>query len=292
MMRLAAPCRALRAAPCLAARARLPQPGPQRRLLSTARDEEDDDEDELFEFGSALHSFDVMRTSMAQRPNMEHTALFLCDMQEKFRSPVIHEFDAAVDTSRLLLQAAAAMDMPVRAPPLPLPPAPPRSSRLTARRAGGLVQVVVTEQYPRGLGHTVPELADHLLPSHLVLEKVTFSMMCGAPEDEESASKLEQYLQENEVNKVLLCKDPTRHARPRAPLPLQSGLHCKSAAADSLAVLAARQAAWRRTSAYYRRRWISSRWGWTPPSSWTAFPRSGPAIGQWRCGGWSGRAPC
>ena len=119
MMRLAAPCRALRAAaPCLAARARLPQ----RRLLSTAGDE--DDEDELFEFGSALHSFDVMRTSMAQRPNMEHTALFLCDMQEKFRSPVIHEFDAAVDTSRLLLQAAAAMDMPVRPHPYPdpLPP--------------------------------------------------------------------------------------------------------------------------------------------------------------------------
>ena len=121
MMRLAAPCRALRAAaPCLAARARLPQ----RRLLSTGGEEEDD-EDELFEFGSALHSFDVMRTSMAQRPNMEHTALFLCDMQEKFRSPVIHEFDAAVDTSRLLLQAAAAMDMPVRAPHPPPRPAPP-----------------------------------------------------------------------------------------------------------------------------------------------------------------------
>ena len=216
MMRLAAPCRALRAAPCLAARARLPQPGPQRRLLSTAGEE--DDEDELFEFGSALHSFDVMRTSMAQRPNMEHTALFLCDMQEKFRSPVIHEFDAAVDTSRLLLQAAAAMDMPVRAPPLPQPPAPPRNSGLTACRVDGLVQVVVTEQYPRGLGHTVPELADHLLPSHLVLEKVTFSMMCGAPEDEESASKLEQYLQENEVNKVLLCKRPTRTHAP--------GPHC------------------------------------------------------------------
>ena len=91
-----------------------------------------------------------------------------------------------------------------------------------AHRAGGLIQVVVTEQYPRGLGHTVPELADHLLPSHLVLEKVTFSMMCGAPEDEESASKLEQYLQENEVNKVLLCKGPTLHASgptPRPPTP-------------------------------------------------------------------------
>ena len=88
-----------------------------------------------------------------------------------------------------------------------------------AHRAGGLIQVVVTEQYPRGLGHTVPELADHLLPSHLVLEKVTFSMMCGAPEDEESASKLEQYLQENEVNKVLLCKGPTLPARSR-PAPL------------------------------------------------------------------------
>ena len=102
--------------------------------------------------------------------------------------------------------------------------------------------MVVTEQYPRGLGHTVPELADHLLPSHLVLEKVTFSMMCGAPEDEESASKLEQYLQENEVNKVLLCKGPTctLPARPRAPRPHSSCRRLalrKSAAADTLAVL-------------------------------------------------------
>lgn len=57
------------------------------------------------------------------------SALFLCDMQVKFR-PMISHFDAVVGNSARVLAAAAHMDLPVMA----------------------------TEQYPKGLGATVPEL--------------------------------------------------------------------------------------------------------------------------------------
>ena len=57
------------------------------------------------------------------------TALFLCDMQAKFR-PSISHFDAIVHNSNRVLSAAQIMSIPT----------------------------VATEQYPKGLGHTVPEL--------------------------------------------------------------------------------------------------------------------------------------
>ena len=57
------------------------------------------------------------------------TSLFLCDMQEKFK-PNIKFFDEVVANSSRILKAASVMDIPVLA----------------------------TEQYPKGLGPTVPEL--------------------------------------------------------------------------------------------------------------------------------------
>ena len=57
------------------------------------------------------------------------TALFLCDMQAKFR-PTISHFDAIVLNSNRVLSAAQLMSVPT----------------------------MVTEQYPKGLGATVPEL--------------------------------------------------------------------------------------------------------------------------------------
>ena len=57
------------------------------------------------------------------------SALFLCDMQEKFR-PMISHFNHVVLNSARVLEAAKVMEMPV----------------------------VVSEQYPKGLGHTVSEL--------------------------------------------------------------------------------------------------------------------------------------
>lgn len=97
----------------------------------------------------------------------QNTALFLCDMQEKFR-PNIKHFDEVVQISARLLQAAAILDMPS----------------------------VVTEQYPKGLGHTVPELGVEkygLTP----IAKTQFSMC--VPE-------VDNMLKANEnIGSVILC---------------------------------------------------------------------------------------
>ena len=63
------------------------------------------------------------------------TGLFVVDVQERFR-PHIHGFDEMVASIGLLVRAAAELDVPV----------------------------AVSEQYPQGLGATVPEL-EELLPA-------------------------------------------------------------------------------------------------------------------------------
>lgn len=75
----------------------------------------------------------------------QRTALVVIDVQEGFRK-AITGFDAVVRNAAILVQGARVLDVPV----------------------------VVTEQYPRGLGDTVDELAAHLdgVPR---LEKVVFS---------------------------------------------------------------------------------------------------------------------
>ena len=80
------------------------------------------------------------------RINPSSTALFLCDMQDKFR-PMISHFNQVVLNSNRVLQAAKHMDLPV----------------------------VVSEQYPKGLGHTVPEieLAKYNIKAH---SKTCFTM--------------------------------------------------------------------------------------------------------------------
>ncbi|XP_037093093.1 isochorismatase domain-containing protein 2-like [Pollicipes pollicipes] len=97
----------------------------------------------------------------------QHTALFLCDMQEKFK-PNIKHFEQVVDTSRRMLQAATILDIPS----------------------------VVTEQYPKGLGRTVPELGveEHGLKP---IAKTQFSMCVPEVED---------MLKSNEnIRSVMLC---------------------------------------------------------------------------------------
>jgi len=74
----------------------------------------------------------------------DRTALVVVDVQEAFRSAV-GEFDAVARNAAVLVQGARILGVPV----------------------------LVTEQYPRGLGETVPEVAEHLngVPR---LEKVEF----------------------------------------------------------------------------------------------------------------------
>jgi len=97
----------------------------------------------------------------------QNSCLFLCDMQVKFR-PTIKYFDEIVQNSNRLLRAAKILDMPV----------------------------VVTEQYPKGLGKTVPELGIEeygITP----VEKTKFTMCLGP-----IMSKLKENV---ELNTVILC---------------------------------------------------------------------------------------
>jgi len=79
------------------------------------------------------------------------TALVVIDVQERYR-PVLHAWDRVTDAAELLLQGAALLEIPV----------------------------LVTEQYPRGLGTTAAELRRHLGASTRVIEKQSLSC-CGCP---------------------------------------------------------------------------------------------------------------
>jgi nicotinamidase-related amidase len=63
----------------------------------------------------------------------DRAALVVVDVQEAFRGAV-SEFDAVVRAAGVLVQGARLLGLPI----------------------------VVTQQYPRGLGETVPEVAEHL----------------------------------------------------------------------------------------------------------------------------------
>ncbi len=57
--------------------------------------------------------------------------------------------------------------------------------------------VIVTEQYPKGLGHTAPEILSALPDSHAVIEKTAFSS-CGATD-------FVSRLAENSAKQVIVC---------------------------------------------------------------------------------------
>ena len=76
----------------------------------------------------------------------EHAGLIVVDVQEAFR-PVIDRFDQVVANCGLLAEGFGVLGRPV----------------------------LVTEQYPKGLGHTVPELAERLPGGARLVEKTRFS---------------------------------------------------------------------------------------------------------------------
>jgi nicotinamidase-related amidase len=73
-------------------------------------------------------------------------ALVVIDVQEGFRK-AIPDFEGVAAATATLVQGAEALDVPI----------------------------VVTEQYPKGLGETVPEVADHLPDGLEPVEKTVFS---------------------------------------------------------------------------------------------------------------------
>ncbi|KAL0985149.1 hypothetical protein UPYG_G00153460 [Umbra pygmaea] len=86
------------------------------------------------------------------RLSTKSSVLLLCDMQEKFR-PNIFQFTNIVSNAARLLQAARLLGIPS----------------------------IVTEQYPQGLGPTVPELGAGDLTAHA---KTSFTMMTEPVEKE------------------------------------------------------------------------------------------------------------
>jgi nicotinamidase-related amidase len=83
----------------------------------------------------------------ASRLDSERTALVVVDIQEGFRKAVA-EFDQLTRGIATLVRGAEATGVPI----------------------------VVTEQYPKGLGETVPEVAEHLPEEVESIEKVCFSV--------------------------------------------------------------------------------------------------------------------
>jgi len=74
------------------------------------------------------------------------TVFFMCDMQERFR-PSISYFSEIAEVAKRLIECGKLLDIPL----------------------------VVTEQYPKGLGNTITEL--DISHSALKVEKTKFSMM-------------------------------------------------------------------------------------------------------------------
>jgi nicotinamidase-related amidase len=78
------------------------------------------------------------------------SALAIIDMQEAFRAS-ISQFTTLAERIALMVQGARLLGLPI----------------------------LVTEQYPKGLGHTAPEIAAVLPESVQIIEKTSFSS-CGA----------------------------------------------------------------------------------------------------------------
>ena len=83
---------------------------------------------------------------MARKLEADRTTLVVIDIQEAFRR-AIPEFDRIAKATATLIEGAEAIGIPI----------------------------VISEQYPKGLGETVPEVAEHLPEGTRPLEKVIFS---------------------------------------------------------------------------------------------------------------------
>ena len=83
---------------------------------------------------------------MSGRLEADRTTLIVVDVQEAFRK-AIPDFERIAKATATLIEGAEAIGIPV----------------------------VITEQYPKGLGETVPEVAEHLPDGVQPLEKVVFA---------------------------------------------------------------------------------------------------------------------
>ena len=83
---------------------------------------------------------------MSGRLEVDRTTLIVVDVQEAFRK-AIPDFDRIAKAMATLIEGSEAIGIPI----------------------------VITEQYPKGLGETVPEVAEHLPEGVRPLEKMVFA---------------------------------------------------------------------------------------------------------------------
>jgi nicotinamidase-related amidase len=82
---------------------------------------------------------------------LENTVAICVDIQEKF-TDIIYKFDRILSNSQILIRGLNILEVPI----------------------------IVTEQYPKGLGYTTPEIKEHL-NKYNPIEKLAFSC-CGSDE--------------------------------------------------------------------------------------------------------------
>lgn len=99
---------------------------------------------------------------------LTRSALAIIDMQEAFRITIAN-FTATAERIAVMVQGAKLLGLPI----------------------------LVTEQYPKGLGHTAPEIAAVLPESQEIIEKTSFSS-CGA-------QSFQAELERTGVKQVLVC---------------------------------------------------------------------------------------
>lgn len=109
-----------------------------------------------------------MTVSNSRLLHPDTSLLLVVDMQEKF-APVIEHYDRLTEQCGILVQACRLLGVPV----------------------------VVSEQYPKGLGHTVSPLKACLPADTVILEKVSFG--CGRD------AELERHIATLARKQVLVC---------------------------------------------------------------------------------------
>jgi len=115
--------------------------------------------------------FIIKRGIFMRHPSLldrRRAALAVIDMQEAF-GKIIPDFDEMVERIALTVQACKLLKLPI----------------------------VVTEQYPKGLGRTASAIAQSLPEGSSPIEKLSFSA-CGAQE-------FDSRLREHHVEQVILC---------------------------------------------------------------------------------------
>jgi nicotinamidase-related amidase len=99
--------------------------------------------------------------------NKENSLLLVIDIQENFRK-VIHEFNRVVDNSKKLIKAFEIFNIPI----------------------------IVTEQYPKGLGETVSEIKGGL-KEYSYVEKLSFDCF--------NDDKFLEVIKEKEAINLIIC---------------------------------------------------------------------------------------